>query len=1245
VIRVQGDLRRSNARHNTSIRGFRSIGIAAASLPLVAAMAVSAPLASVHAAAATVVAPTYVRTIGTAGQSTMYPSGVAVDASGNVYVADTGNYRIEKYQAGTTNLLWSVGVRGAPIGPAGSGNDSFTAPRDLATDGTYVYVADTDNADVQVLNASTGAFVSVVKTFGSGGTQKFGDPIGISVGHSATNAEEILVSDGISGNVYVFDTSFNLLFTVAPTETTPAEGTRDAATDSAGNIYTDDYRSNKIDKYSPTGTFISSFGNGTASSCAAVTAPYGIDIDTADTPNRVYVASSTLEEVKVFDTSGNCLDVGTTGSNVIGTKVTTNSPTGLFQLRRVAVGAGSNPLIYAADLWGLKILTYSSATGAISSAQPMLGSGTYPAAGGLNEDHGIAVDPSTSQIFVTNTVNQRIERFNLDGSDPIDWGTKGVVETTASFNWAQGIGYDPADGNVWVANTRNNRIDEFSTDGTSIASCPQTARLSTGLDWPMAVAFDPSGTMYVADTFHNRIVAIDVSNCITSKTTVPLIWDEGTRGSGTNQFIKPWDLVYDTTQNRLLVLDTDNNRIVSLNPATGAWNGVIALTKGTAAGDVSLPEGIAVDASGNIWVADTGNNRVEEFSSTGVFMNQMVGTYGTSGNAALNAPQGLAFDSAGLLYVADANNNRIQVFQPQSGGSSVPTYQGDLYNAGGVAPMYPAGGETDSSGNMYIADSGGSRIDKITPGGVLSYITPATGTPLNNPRNLSLDVSNPNDMWVTDTGNNGLIEMTTTGTVLERLSATTTPELTLTSPFGNDNDANNVYVADSYAHRVIAVSKATGAIVWSTTSSCASPGGKAFGRVRDVTVGSDGNIYAADTDNNRVVELAASTGDCIAYWSGGPLKANVLHQPRAIASDGAGGLWIAEDGQTPAIIHYSNAGVFIGKSLNTGTGGAGFIEPEGVFLDGSNVVAADPFANQIVTFTVSSGVPAAAGTALNKGGPALGGFNNPFGVAYAPNGDCFVTDMFNQRIEKFTGCTGTPIATGNFGGGDGNMQNPRGISVSPDGSTVILTNSEDERIDFFSASTLTYESSISAVLSTCGNKNLFFPHQVAYDATNNSYWVADTNNNRIVDLSAASGTLGDCLANWTGTGTVVKAPRGIAWDGTNVWVSNAQTGQILQCTTAGACTAVAKRSGTPTKVNSPWNLTIANGNLYIADEGAGAIVVMNMASPYNEIETFGTLGSNPSLGQLGSPRSVSVNPLNGEIAVADFNNNDISFWK
>jgi DNA-binding beta-propeller fold protein YncE len=1220
----------------------RALGVAAAALPLAAAFTVGAPLSTAHAAASsgTVATPTYVRTVGTPGESTMYPSGVAVDAAGNVYVADTGNYRIEKYQAGTTTLLWSVGVRGATIG---GGTDSFIAPRDVATDGTFVYVGDTDNADVQVLNASDGSFVKMVKTFGTGGTQKFQDPIGISVGHNASHTEEILVSDGVSGNVYVFDASMTtLLFTVAPTAKT--EGTRDAATDSAGNIYTDDYRGNKIDKYGPAGgALVTSWGSGTSTSCLDVAKPYGIDIDTADTPNRVYVASSTLEEVKVFDTSGNCLNVGTTGANVIGTKVTTNSPTGLFQLRRVAVGAGSNPLVYAADLWGLKILTYNSATGAISSAQPMLGSGVYPAAGGLNEDHGIAIDPSTDQIFATNTVNQRMERFDLpNGTNPFDWGVKGVVESTASFNWAQGVAFDPGNGDIWVANTRNNRIDEFTTAGVKVTSCPNTTRLTSSFNWPMAIAFNPTGTtMFVADTFNMRVQAINVSQCTGS--TVTPIWSVGTRGSGVNQFIKPWDLVFDPTGNRLLVTDTFNNRIVSLNPTTGAWNGTIpGITKGSGVGQVSLPEGITVDSAGDIWLADTGNNRVEELAAAGGSPLQMFGTYGTTGTTTLNAPQGLAFDSSGLLYVADANNNRIQVLQPAASSIvnlGAPTYQSDIFNAGGIAPMYPAGGGADSAGTMWLADSGGSRIDKITSGGTLSYVTPASGGALNNPRNLSLDVTTPTDLWITDTGNNAVVEMTTAGTVLMRLGATTSPSLVLKSPFGNANNASDLFVADTYDHRVVAVSKSTGATVWSTSTTCPSPGGKALQRIRDVTVGSDGNVYAADTDNNRIVEFNPTTGACIGTgWAG--VTGHTLHQPRALVNDGSGGLWIAEDGGAPALVHYNNAGTtFLGSTTNSGSGG--FVEPEGVFLDGAGVVIADPFAYRTITFTVAEANSNGAGTAVFKGSPALGGFNNPFGVAFAPNGDCFVTDMFNQRIEKFTGCTGTPIATGQFGGGLGNMQNPRGISVSPDGSTVILTNSENERIDLFSASTLAYESSISAQSTTtaCGKKKMYFPHQSAYDASNNSYWVADTNNKRILDLSST----GACLANWT-DGGAIKAPRGIAWDGTNVWVADAQTGTILKCTTTGSCTVVAKKSGTPTKVKSPWNLTIANGDLYIADEGAADVVAMTLAAPYSTVYTFGTPGTDPSLGEFGSPRSVAISST-GEIAVADFTNNDISIWK
>jgi DNA-binding beta-propeller fold protein YncE len=1207
-------LRRENARR-----------VAAALMALLAAAGVyvaTTPSRPVHAA--TIVQPTYVRTIGGQVEAIMYPSGVAVDASGNTIVADTGNYRIEKYQAGTTNLLWSVGVRGAPIGPAGSGHDSFVAPRDVAVDATHVFVADTDNSIVQVLNLSDGSFVQSVKSFS---TQKFVDPIGISVGTDGKGNERILVSDGTSGRVYVFDTAFNLQFFIPPT--TANEGTRDAATDSAGNIYTADYRGGMVDKYDSTDSTgavpLAAWGSTSTSDCHDVAKPYGIDVDTADTPNRIYVASSDLEQVKVFDGSSNCLNVGATGSNAIGVKTTNPADsTGLFQLRRVAVGPGSNPLVYAADLWGLKILTYNSTDGTIATtAQPELGNGQYPAVGNLNLPHGIAVDPAANFIFDISAVNQRVDRFNLDGTNPIDWGKKGV--DTSSFNWAQGIGYDPATGNVWVANTRNNRIDEFTTSGAPVMSYPSSGRLSSIFYWPMAVAFDPAGNMYVADTYNNRVSAFSISG-----STVTQLWTKGSRGSGTNQFIKPWSLVFDSTQTpaRLLVADTDNNRIVSLDPTTGAWNGTQpTISKGTAPGFVNKPQGVTVDATGNIWIADTGNDRVEEFTSSGAFAGQMIGTYGLTGNASFNAPQGIGFDSSSpqLLYVADTYNNRIQVYRPSTGSVSVPTYQANYFNAGGIAPMYPSGGGADASGNMYLADSGGSRIDKIDSTNHLSYIVPVSGA-LANPRKLSIDVSNPADLWITDTGNNQLVEMDTSGNVLQTFGPTSTFPLSLTSPFGNANDASNVYIADTYDHMVIAVAKTDGHTVWAT-GACSLATPAALSRVRDVTVGSDGNIYAADTDAKRIVEFSPA-GACLAAWTGS-VSGRVLKSPRALVSDGSGGLWIVEDGSNPTLLHYNNGGTTLfGKTTDAG----GFLQPQGVFLNGANVVAADPFAFQVVTFAVAGGVPSASGTGLSFGAPTVGGFNNPFGVAYAPNGDLFVSDMFNQRLEKRTAATNTWTAAGRFGGGVGSMQNPRGISVSPDGLTLILTNSENERIDLFNTSDLSFKQSI---VPTCGK--MFFPHQTAYDQTDGTYWIADTNNKRILEVNST----GTCLQNWT-AGAAFKAPRGIAWDGTNVWVADAQLGEVFQCTPAGVCTVVAKRFGTPTTVSSPWNLTLSGGQLWIADEGAAKIVVMTLTG--SPVFTFGGPGTNPNLGQFLSPRSVAVNPVSGQIAVADFGANVISLW-
>jgi sugar lactone lactonase YvrE len=616
--------------------GSRARAARASLLGMALSLGLLASLAPAAAAATSVtVAPTYVRTVGFPGQSDMYPSGMDVDASGNVAVADTGNDRVEFFAAGSATPTWSVGTRGAL---AGATPDGFQNPRDVAVDNSYVYVADTDNNVVQVLNKADGSFVTTI-------AYKFSTPIGISVGNDGAGHERILVSNGGSGAVDVF--SFALAHTVTVPPLTSNAGTRDAATDSAGNIYTADYRSDRIDKYSPTGTLLLQWGGSTATTCHKVPRPYGVDVDAAD---HVYVASSNLELIKEFNPDGSCVATfGTKGSGA----------GQLLQLRRVAVGPGSSPLVFGADLWGLKILAYNQ-NGTLSGTQPQLGSGVYPAAGGLNEPHGIAV--SSSYVFVTDTVNQRMQRFDLDGSNPIEWGDKGIAESTASFNWAQGVGFNPQSGTIWVANTRNNRLDEFAADGSGPLRT-LGHRVGGGdatFNWPMDVVFDAAGHMFVADTNNNRIQAFTVT-----PTGITSSWITGSLGTGVGNFNKPWAVAFDGTGStpRVLVTDTRNNRIVALNANNGNWLSVLPITRGTGAGRIKAPKGITVAADGSIWIADTANNRIEMFNNDGTFANELVGTLG-SANDQFNAPQALQIGPGGLLYVADSFNSRIQVFQP-----------------------------------------------------------------------------------------------------------------------------------------------------------------------------------------------------------------------------------------------------------------------------------------------------------------------------------------------------------------------------------------------------------------------------------------------------------------------------------------------------------------------------------------------------------------------------------------------------
>ena len=238
---------------------------------------------------------------------------------------------------------------------------------------------------------------------------------------------------------------------------------------------------------------------------------------------------------------------------------------------------------------------------------------------------------------------------------------------------------------------------------------------------PTGVAVDSSGNVYVADSNNHRIRKIDPAGVVT---TLAGSSSGDADGTGTAaRFNLPNSVAVDSSGN-VYVADFNNNRIRKIDSAgvvttlAGSTSGYMDGT-GTAA-KFSGPSGVAVDSSGNVYVADYNNHRIRKIDPTGVvttFAGSSSGYMDGTGTAAqFNNPRGVAVDSSGNLYVADYNNNRIRKIDP---AGVVTTFAGSSsgYMDGALAAAKfdrPNGVAVDSSGHVYVADTLNHRIRKIS---------------------------------------------------------------------------------------------------------------------------------------------------------------------------------------------------------------------------------------------------------------------------------------------------------------------------------------------------------------------------------------------------------------------------------------------------------------------------------------------------------------------------------------------------
>jgi trimeric autotransporter adhesin len=331
----------------------------------------------------------------------------------------------------------------------------------------------------------------------------------------------------------------------------------------------------------------------------------------------------------------------------------------------------------------------------------------------LNSPYSVAVD-FAGTVYIADTSNSRVRKVEngvittVAGTGSAGFSGDDGPAASAMISRPQGLAVDAA-GDVYIADTGTRRIRKVSNGIiTTVAGNGSSGILGDGgpateasLNFPSGVAVDPDGNLYIADTSSHRIRKV-------SDGKITTIAGNGTGGfSGDNgpatsaMLREPRDVAVDTAGN-VYISDSRNHRVRKVS------NGIITTVAGNgteaffgdggagASGSLAFPDGLAVDAEGNLSIADSGNDRIRKVANgiiTTVAGNSQPGFSGEGGPpaaASLNIPRSVAFDAADSLYISDGDNNRIRkvAFPPV------------------ITSINTAGGSSDIAQNDFIAIKG-----------------------------------------------------------------------------------------------------------------------------------------------------------------------------------------------------------------------------------------------------------------------------------------------------------------------------------------------------------------------------------------------------------------------------------------------------------------------------------------------------------------------------------------------------------
>jgi len=996
------------------------------------------------------------------------PAFLALNQSeGSLYVTDSANHAIRRVRPGGNGRVQLLTGTGSPGSRDGAlAQAQFSSPQGIALDSRgNLWIADTGNHTIRRVNLATGRVETIAGTAGvagladgSGAAARFRSPVGIAVDSESALEQLDRERTGLAQrpvSVIVADSGNGVLRRVSENgavETIAAQGFL------AATVAYSRFESSAQQPAPPVPLTFDS--------------PSGVLVDAFD---NIYVSEPAAGRVRILLSSGEVVTA------VQGN--TFRAPKGL------ATTVGGS-LVVADAASGAQQLSYGPPQ--IASINPQRISdagGTAVTIRGTNfaPDSVVVI----GDVVVPNIVIQNTETITFtappagSGRSTITVQNRGGLGQAALLIEPQSVALLPVG---YIATFAGGTT--YAGDGGAAAS----ARFNE----PVDVAVDPSGALYVVDEQNHRIRRIDPRTRIIN--TVAGSGQEGSSG------------------------DT--------GPATAA--------------QLHTPSAIDIDGAGNIYIADLLNGRIRKVDAatgiittvagTGPFLDR--GDGGPATAAAINLPQGVAVDSAGNIYISQ-NNSKIRKVDAATGiittvaGTGKPGFSGDGGPATAAELNYPLGLAVDSSGNVYVTDLNNYRIRKIEAAtGRITTVAgigyrddfgvddmPATNAILDYPRDVSVDASG--NLLIADyyavrrvDAVTGIITRAAGGGSTRPSSLESIPPASadIVAWSATTDAGGNLFIADTGAQQLHRVSASSGRLSVfaglgvgsvgdgepATFALLNGPAGIAFDHV--------GNLLIAETWNQRLRRVDARTG-LISTVAGdgiiggeddlgddGPATAARLSFPKDIAVDQAGNIYFTEFERIRKIAAATGIITTI-ATTEGGTAQAITVDGAGnVYTSVGNRVFRIPTRGDI-TVVAGGGRPASGN---GDGGPATSAsLTFPRGLTFDAAGDLYIADRDIRKVTLATGVITTYTQSPLFGGFGSDT--PTSIAFDSRGNLFalgyVLNRIGREGIVRFIAG-VAFQNGHSGDNGPASRAVFNFANDLAVDSRGNIF-IADSNNNRI----------------------------------------------------------------------------------------------------------------------------------------------------